>query len=365
MKILQIIPQLRLGGAERLVVNLCNTFVDKGHEVTLAVFEDLDDPQNGFYLADVDKRVKIVSFTKKPGLDTSIFLKTERLIKSVNPDVVHCHLRALAYTAPSAIKFRNIRFVYTLHSDAGYVQYGKLSRLYRLMEYHLYKHRLVIPVTISQESDRSFSKLHGKNIPRALIYNGSPDFKGNKEIPQEFVEAKSAGKKILVNVSRIIPLKNHKALIEAVRDMNDIQLFIIGSATTEYASEILTNLPSNVAYLGTKRNPLTYMANADAFILPSTLEGMPISLIEAFAAGTIPLVTPVGGMINMVTDGLNGLVSRDCSAESIRQMIRRFTSLGDDELAVIRENSRRSFTDYSIERCADRYLALFSKGHDT
>lgn len=107
---------------------------------------------------------------------------------------------------------------------------------------------------------------------------------------------------------------------------------------------------------------MDYVAAADAFILSSVVEGMPVALIESFATGTIPLVTPAGGMVDMVKDGVNGLVSRDCSAEAIREMITRFLSLSPPELDRIKAEARRSFEEYSIETCAGRYLDLYKNG---
>ena len=56
MKIVEIIPQLSSGGAERFVVDLCNALCEK-HEVTLLVYYDLDN--YGFYYGELSERVRV------------------------------------------------------------------------------------------------------------------------------------------------------------------------------------------------------------------------------------------------------------------------------------------------------------------
>ncbi len=362
MKILHIIPQLGLGGAERIVVNLCNIFARQGHEVAIGIFFDSDVTANTF-ADELHPEVNVISFKKKTGLDLRLNAKIERYLDNFHPDVVHCHLRTLPYMFKSIIKHNDTRFIYTFHNAADFNKYGGLTNLYHLYERYLFKRKKVIPVTISGESDRSFALLHGEGINRRLIPNGSPPYIcADSGIPDIIGTLRNAGNKVLVNVARITPQKNQLALIDAVRRLKNVTVLLIGASNNEYAKGLLANLPPNVLYLGEKRNPMDYVAAADAFILSSVVEGMPVALIESFATGTIPLVTPAGGMVDMVKDGVNGLVSRDCSAEAIREMITRFLSLSPPELDRIKAEARRSFEEYSIETCAGRYLDLYKNG---
>ena len=66
MKIIQVIPYLGSGGAERFVVDLSNELVKQGHDVVLLTFYDLEG-RFGFYKKDIDKRIKLISFHKSVG----------------------------------------------------------------------------------------------------------------------------------------------------------------------------------------------------------------------------------------------------------------------------------------------------------
>ena len=102
------------------------------------------------------------------------------------------------------------------------------------------------------------------------------------------------------------------------------------------------------------------MQAADAFCLPSTYEGMPITLIECFSVGAIPLCTPVGGMINMIRDGQNGLLAAGTRQSDIEVMLERFLQLSPAEADAMRQHSKASFAIYDMQQCAQRYVRLFA-----
>ena len=86
---------------------------------------------------------------------------------------------------------------------------------------------------------------------------------------------------------------------------------------------------------------------------------MPITLIECFSVGTIPLCTPVGGIVNMIKDGENGLLADGTSMEDIKNLLKRFMSLSNEEKIRMKEASLNSFPSYSIEYCGKQYNRLF------
>ena len=80
MKILEIIPQLSSGGAERFVVDLCNELV-KQNDVVLLLFFDLK--EFGFYYQDLSPKVHIKCLNKKRGLSLSLSFMLLRKIKII------------------------------------------------------------------------------------------------------------------------------------------------------------------------------------------------------------------------------------------------------------------------------------------
>lgn len=361
MKILEIIPQLSQGGAERFVVDLCNELVKK-HKVELIVLHSID--KHGFFEKELDDRVQIICMNKNMGIDWKLFFRIAKLIHREQPDVVHTHLDAILYLIFPHFFFSKIKFIHTLHSDAYKEHNGFLSELYRRIMFGL---RCVHPITISEESQRSFKNLY--HLPSTLIYNGRPAYIETTDIPiikKELSDLKvNVKSKMIVNVARIDKAKNQIALAKAIDSLNRknfaIELAIIGNmADKEIVHEIRSLDSPYVHLLGLRNNPRDYMKAADAFCLTSVYEGMPITLIECFSVGAIPLCTPVGGIMNMITDGQNGLLSNSPSQKDIEEMLLRFLALDEKEVYTMRQNSKNSFRSFDMATCAERYLQIIS-----
>jgi glycosyltransferase involved in cell wall biosynthesis len=102
-----------------------------------------------------------------------------------------------------------------------------------------------------------------------------------------------------------------------------------------------------------------YLYASDGFCLSSVYEGMPISLIEAFACGCIPVCTPVGGIINTIEQGVTGFLSLTVSESDYLDALRKFIKFGSSinkELLV-----KYYHENLSIEQCALKYMNMYGK----
>lgn len=358
MKILEIIPQLHVGGAEKFTVDLSNELAAMGHDVTLVVTNSL--AKYGDFLKIVDKRVKVIGMEKRKGMDPKLFFRLAKLVKEINPDVVHTHLGAIVYNIFSPILCPNAVYVHTIHNSAEKeaATGGKISIWARKL---MFKFGRTIPVSISEESLDSFYRFYGKKLHSELIYNGV----SKQDISPEFDPGFDKNTVNLVNVARIMPQKNQLMLVRAVERLNNkgipVNLYIVGDRDTPEGEEIQQLSLPYIVLLGKKSNPRDYMAHADAFVLSSTYEGMPLTLIESMSVGTIPLATPVGGIVNMIETGKNGIVFDDISVDAIENGIINFLNLSDSEKTEIRKNALKSYDNYKMSTCASNYLSLFNK----
>ena len=359
MKILEIIPQLNQGGAERFVIDLCNE-LSKEHEVVLVVLHNVDN--HGFFRKELSKQVRLISMNKRMGMDWKLFFRVAKLIKEEKPNVVHTHLRAILYTILSFTFFSKIKFIHTVHNDAKMEAAEGISKWCRKFAFGL---KRVHPVTISEESQRSFEDFY--HLPSTLIYNGRPEYNFNTDISavqQELENIKTNKQaKIIVNIARIQPQKNQLPLAKAIDNLNKqgyaIELAIIGSKTDKQIVNDIEALHSPYVHLlDVRTNPRDYMRAADAFCLSSIYEGMPITLIECFSVGAIPLCTPVGGNVNMIQDGENGLLAKSANQEDLEKMLIRFLELPNDCQKSIKQQSLNSFSKYDMDSCCNNYIHL-------
>ncbi len=359
MKILEIIPQLSQGGAERFVVDLCNE-LSMRHDITLVVLHNID--KTGFFLKEISTRVKVFSMNKRKGFDLGLFFKLRSLIRKENPDIVHTHLRAIVYSLLAYLLPSHTKYIHTVHNDAAKEAGDGISRFCRKFAF---KTKRVIPVTISEESKKSFIDFYGITPP--MIYNGRPAYKESTDFQNVKQELNSLRTNpdipIIVNVARVCPQKNQLMLAKAVEELNqkgkNIELAIIGRIdNSPYSKELCAFRSAHVHLLGTRNNPRDYMKAADAFCLSSLYEGMPITLIECFSVGAIPICTSVGGIKNMLEDNKNGLLSAGVLQQDIENSVVRFLNMSREEREKMKSKSLLSFSKYDMITCTCEYENL-------
>lgn len=353
--VIEVIAKLSSGGAERFVVDLCNEMSLK-RPVTLIVLQKLE--PDWFYVNEVSDRVKVISLEKSVGFSFRTCIKLSRLIFKEKPAVVHTHLSALYYAFIATFLFHGrIRFLHTLHNDAIQEAESKFGVCVRNFLFHL---KLVIPVTISETSQESFSKLY--RCKSSMIYNGrNVSYLEDTELAGLWKQYKtSAGTTVLLNVASVQKSKNQLLLAKSVRQLinkgYDISLLIIGRVVDASIAKQINDLGETKVYLlGERTNPRAYMALADAFCLSSLYEGMPITLIEAFSVGLIPICTPVGGINNMIVDGKNGFLAKSLDQEDYVQALEKFLNLDEEAKNKMKQEAKQNYQHYTMQKCMANY----------
>jgi glycosyltransferase involved in cell wall biosynthesis len=142
------------------------------------------------------------------------------------------------------------------------------------------------------------------------------------------------------------------------------RLVLAGSGPEEarlrqYARD--AGLAREVAFVGPAygEHKAQLLAQADALALASYSEGLPYSLLEAMAAGVVPIVTSVGAVPDVVTEGEHGLLVAPRDAEALADAISR---LAGDRATLARMSAAcraRIAAGYSLERVARDFSQLY------
>ena len=363
MKILEVIPALNPGGAERFVVDLCNQMTIDGHEVTLLTMKDLGLENYGFYKAELSEKVKILNLSLVK-CNLSTFIKVYKAIKSVKCDVVHLHLSASVFFGLLAIIFDGSKkYVVTCHNQAESEK--KSERLRFFVKNLCLKFHLLDQVAISDQNEKSIRKMYA--VPAVkLIYNG----RAAVNITSQYIAVKkevedykkTENTKVFTIIARCNPQKNIPRLIRCfnkiIEDGENVTLLVIGSGYDAPSIQpVLQQANERIYIIGPRHNVVDYLSCSDFFTLSSDYEGMPITLIEAFACGCIPVGTPVSGFNDVVEDGVSGFVAKEISDESyidaLKRAITQQNKISKDSLKTIYE------TKLSMEACAKQYELLF------
>lgn len=301
MKIIHVIPNLNVGGAETMMKNLIIEQANAGHNVMVVAFYQSD---SSIRKALEAIGIEILFVDKKQGFDFSIISKLKRIFNNERPDVIHTHLYVLPYVFLSSGKRR---IVHTIHTVAEKERSGIAVYLTRI----IYHSRRVTPVAISDEIRKSISQFHDiqeNKIP--VVLNGSPISNYYKKQSYAIPD-----KVRIVHVGSLIPLKNHELMIEVANMLkkNNVN-FKMEFAGAGYLKEKLQEKVCNlgledcVEFVGLKDDISLFLKDADLFIFPSQYEGVPMSLIEAMASGLPIIASNVGGIPDMITDMANGIL---------------------------------------------------------
>lgn len=353
MKILQVMPDLELAGAQTMLENLVME-LKKNNDVEIIIFY-----KNKTKISErlENNNVKIHYLCKKRGFDISIFFKIANIIKTYKPDVIHTHRYALAYVVPSLRiikKVKEIKIVHTIHNVAEKEVPKKIQK----MQNKWFKKDNIIPVAISEQVKETVIKrynIDSKKVP--IIYNGIDLSKC--KIKNNYSDCTK-----ILHVGRFSVQKNHMKLIEifskCLKENNNLKLYLVGSGELE--NEVKNrvkelNLDSNVIFCGSLESSFDIMSKSDIFVLPSKWEGMPMTLIEAMGTALPCVAFPVGGITDMISNKYNGFLPKN-DEEFVQDIL--MLSKDENLRRNIGEAAKEKSEIYSSKSMADKYIKLYS-----
>jgi glycosyltransferase involved in cell wall biosynthesis len=350
IRVLQVIPTLRCGGAERMVVNLMTHLEERRFHAAAIV---LGRPEGG----PLEQTLREGGFPvwyldKKSGVDPNVLFRLRRVAGRFRPHVVHSHL-CLHYVFPSLAGGPGAGHVTTAHLP-GDTRHSRLVLPLTRLAFR----RGVIPVAVSAEVAAWLKRVCALRSCQ-VIPNGIPlaDYqrpaacRAACRIEQGLTDEDVA----FVCVARLEQQKNHAMLLDAfaralAREPR-AHLWIVGDGACRTGLELRASalrLHGKVRFLGQRADVARILAAADVFVLPSHNEGNPLSLMEAMAAGLPVVATAVGGVPELIENDRSGLLvrPRDCDA------------LGSAMVRVLRNaRLRRTLGACAAERASDTFSA--------
>lgn len=360
IKILHVIPKFDPGGAERLLVNLLEAFDHEWFEVAAVSLY----PESGTIFEQEIKEKGLTTYflNKHRGLDLRMIPHLYHLFQTFKPDVVHTHLYVLRYVFPAMLLCRIPVRVHTIHS----VVQKEGDRIGKLVQWIVFRLGGVVPVSISLEVANTVRALYGRDIRTPVIYNGIPTARFVSSAGQGMGEE---GKEmVLLHIGRFVPLKGHLLLIEAfdlsVKEYPWMQLWLVGDGELRPVVERAVSekgLQEKVFFLGIQDNVPNLLADCDLFVLPSDYEGVPLTVLEAMAAGKPVVSTRVGGVPELVEDELTGFLVPPRDPEALAQAILQLAKDHDLCRRMGQAGQRKAIERFDISRAARGYETLYFK----
>jgi glycosyltransferase involved in cell wall biosynthesis len=308
--------------------------------------------------------VKFIPLNKK-GNNPDIFLQVVKMIFQVKPDVINTNLRAFFFSSLGLILSR-VPHVHTLPTVADKEETAGRRKVYKM----LYKYFNCAPVSMGERVLDSCKKFYGDKECQANIEIGTiPISKTERydEVKQEIgAFRKDENSKVFVSIGRFYPVKNQELLIEAfellIAEGYDAHLVTLGAwdVVPEYAKLCQEKIktPERIHLVGEKENVGDYLIESDCLCFSSTFEGLPMSMVEAMSVGIPTIATPVGGIPDLIQEGINGYMSKDMSVEGYLELFKRFIDGPKLDSSKIIDIFHEK---YSIKQCAKNYLELYEQ----
>ncbi|MDP8264564.1 MAG: lipopolysaccharide heptosyltransferase II [Candidatus Aceula lacicola] len=356
MRILQILPELHVGGVETGTVDLSRYLVEHGHQSFVV-------SNGGDLVSDLEKtggkHFKLP--VHKKNLWTAIYSikKLKEIFVEEKIDLVHVRSRVPGWIAYWACRKTGTPFLTTCH---GHYSKHLFSRVmgwskFVIVPSQVIGQHMIQDFGVSSESIRCIPRsvdLRKFNIPHKSISGGS-----------EYVVS---------IVGRITPLKGHeyflKSMARVVRHFPYIKIWIIGDAPAKKQSYkeglvALTRrlgLSDHVEFLGNRRDIPELLSKTDVLVLSTvTQESFGRVIVEAQAAGVPVVATKVGGVVEIIDHEKTGLLVLPRHPEEMADAVVRLLENKELSAQFVANAKQKILSNYTLEHMASQTLEVYDE----
>jgi glycosyltransferase involved in cell wall biosynthesis len=349
LKILHIDPERQWGGGEAQVLALLDYLACQGHQNDL-----LTHPRGKLWERCQGRQVRTLPFVARNDFDVRPVWGLRHLIRRWRYDIVHLHTKrahALSLWLPRSGPAP--KYVVTRRMD-----YPELNNRYTRW---LYNHcvdgvivisRPIVQLLVDAGVDAGRIRLihSGIDVSRFALPCGGR----RAELP------------VIGCLAVLEERKGHRFLLEAMARLKarglKLRCVLAGDGPERSLLEKMTarlGLGTEVEFRGFIADTPGFLADIDVFVLPSLFEGLGVAALEAMAAGKPVVASGVGGLAELIDDGITGLLAPPRDAEALSAAIARLLydpalarALGQRAAAHVREH-------FAVERMASRNEAYY------
>jgi glycosyltransferase involved in cell wall biosynthesis len=353
MKIVQLLPSLDLGGMERLAVDLARQQIAEGHESSIFCTS-----HPGQLAPEAEAaHVPVHSFGKTTGFSLRLVRDLVSRLRVARPDVLHAHNALVLHYAIAAARLARVPVVVNTR-HGGNMNWDLLCELIWRESV-----RWTDAVVFISEGVRDYYVTRDR-VSRhntSVIYNGInlEKFSARPAHPAAALPLFRVG-----TVGRLVPAKDHVTLIRAfalvTAVMPKAELHILGDgpcrAAISQTAESL-GIANRVFLHGASHDVAGFLSTLDLFVLSSIDEGLPISLMEAMAAGLPVVSTRLPGLTELAPERV---VAGYCTAgqpESLAEHI--LCAAKRRDLPALGKAARQWAQKFGIRETWHQYQAVF------
>ncbi|WP_188206914.1 glycosyltransferase family 4 protein [Alkalibacillus aidingensis] len=357
MKVMHVISGGETGGSKNHIISLLQQFTQR--EILLVVM------QEGMLSQEAEAAgISVINLNQKSRYDLKARKRLKEITISENVDIIHTHGARANWFVATIINKLNVKWITTVHSDPihDFMKTGLKGKIFTRLNLWTYQ-KIDHFFAVSEPFKDNLVHLGVPERKITTILNGIKfENQGESTLTRNDLSIDKDAF-VITMVARLHPIKGHKELIQAIRQVIDnhpdqrIDLVLVGDGTEREALEELAkdqNIQPNIHFLGYRDDVWDIYRLSNVGILTSYSESFPLALLEA-AREKLPLIaTRVGGIPQLVEK--YGWVIEPKSVESIvealEEALRHFnegtlTNIGEQQYTYAKEN-------FSVERLSQQ-----------
>ncbi len=354
-------------GAEMMLLNLAREQILQGLQPIICSIGENHCGMKAIEVEACKSQIPVESFRMRSGPNAAGALEILKYAKAKNCDLLHSH----GYKGNILFGYipKRIRILPLITTVHGWTSTGTAFSLMRLYEWldSLTLFRMDAVVLVNKNM-LSHPNLIGKKKVRLHIVDNGIVEKEPVAYPRENLQLKQDRGLNLVAVGRLSPEKGFDVLLKSLARVGErgveVTLVLFGEGGGRRKLEDLISqlgLQKRVKMPGFFENAAATFSYFDALVMPSLTEGLPITLLEAMRAKLPVIASKVGGIPDVLRNGVSGLLVRKGDVEELATAIRKLASSQSTRRELSREAHLIFLKNYSAAQMAASYRKIYSE----
>jgi glycosyltransferase involved in cell wall biosynthesis len=310
INVIHLVEELTIGGLEKILTSIVLNLDKKKYNVSVWCLREGGFFANKLVKEGIDVKILNILTSRNP---LSIY-KLYNLLKIHKFDIIHTH----AYSAGTIGRISAFLAGVPVIISHNHSVYDYYNRYYHFVEWllSLITDRVICISDIVNRFANETQRINAKKL--ITIHNGMDSEYAVSEKRISGLRKKldiPADHSVICTIAHMEEHKGIKYLLESasllLQSRNDVSFLIVGEGTLKEDLRklcVVLKIEKNVIFAGERSDIPEILSLSDIFVLPSLREGLPLTILEAMACGKPVIATNVGGIPEVVKDGVSGIL---------------------------------------------------------
>ena len=369
-KVALVITRLDRGGSAELTMQLAAGLSQNNFDVLLISGKTVEPSWNPdeyakehhFSLRYIDSLIRSLH----PIKDFFALLALIQILRQFRPDILHTNSSKAGLLGRLAGHLCGVKRIY--HSPHGHIFYGYyhplVNQFFILLEKYIAHYTCkILNLTEAGRQDHIRVKIAAPD--KFLVSSCGVDLEPFKKKPSKNILENNRDSLSIIWIGRIVPVKNLQMLLEAlcvIKHSNiKVDVTVVGDGELRREAEqfVAKKGLSIVHFTGYRSDIPELLSRHDIFILTSLNEGFGRVLVEAMACGLVIIATKVGGVPEIIQEGVNGLLIEPRNYNQLAESI-VYLAQNRDKCREIGKKNIKNAEFYSLNRYIKRVIKIYN-----